>query len=205
MEYMYDVGCFIKPKDGFEIIKDDVLTKYSPEVYDGCFVLYCSPSKSNLAVVMFHELGALSLMVVDLNDFEIIKDVSSFMCNSNNKNSIYSYKPCLGSMIQSLFYVRIVPFCPAELSRTQPYQPAKLSGYDVEDKYNAPVFALSDIGWFYIASKSSNKDELLHNVESRLRKSNPKFNVYFGERLKNFELLYKYEWVFNDRFSFSML
>lgn len=180
---MYDVGCFIKPKDGFEIIKDDVLTKYSPEVYDGCFVLYCSPSKSNLAVVMFHELGALSLMVVDLNDFEIIKDVSSFMYNSDNKNSIYSYKPCLGSMIQSLFYVR----------------------YDVEDKYNAPVFALSDIGWFYIASKSSNKDELLHNVESRLRKSNPKFNVYFGERLKNFELFYKYEWVFNDRFSFSIL
>lgn len=143
-------------------------------------------------------------MVVDLNDFEIIKDVSSFMYNSDNKNSIYSYKPCLGSMIQSLFYVRIVPFCPAELSRTQPYQPAKLSGYDVEDKYNAPVFALS-YDWFYIASKSSNKDELLYNVESRLRKSNPKFNVYFGERLKNFELLYKYEWVFNDRFSFSML
>lgn len=201
---MYDVGCFIKPKDGFEIIKDDVLTKYSPEVYDGCFVLYCSPSKSNLAVVMFHELGALSLnvtilsnavrqMVVDLNDFEnvtipdssavwIIKDVSSFMCNSSNKNPIYSYKPCLGSMIQFLFFMR----------------------YDVEDKYNAPVFALS-YDWFYIASKSSNKDELLYNVESRLRKSNPKFNVYFGERLKNFELLYKYEWVFNDRFSFSML
>lgn len=139
---MYDVGCFIKPK----------------------------------------------------NRFEIIKDVSSFMCNSNNRNSIYSYKPCLGSMIQSLFYVR----------------------YDVEDKYNAPVFALSDIessrsvqrscpDWFYIASKSSNKDELLYNVESCLRKSNPKFNVYFGERLKNFELLYKYEWAFNDKFSFSIL
>ena len=133
-------------------------------------------------------------MVVDLNDFEIIKDVSSFMYNSDNKNSIYSYKPCLGSMIQSLFYVR----------------------YDVEDKYNAPVFALSDIessrsvqrscpDWFYIASKSSNKDELLYNVESCLRKSNPKFNVYFGERLKNFELLYKYEWAFNDKFSFSIL
>lgn len=183
MEYMYDVGCFIKPKDGFEIIKDDVLTKYSPEVYDGCFVLYCSPSKSNLAVAMFHELGALSLMVVDLNDFEIIKDVSSFMYNSDNKNSIYSYKPCLGSMIQFLFFMR----------------------YDVENKYNAPVFSLSDIDWFYIASKSSNKDELLHNVESRLRKSNPKFNVYFGERLKNFELFHKYEWIFNDRFSFSIL
>lgn len=50
-----------------------------------------------------------------------------------------------------------------------------------------------------------NKDELLYNVESRLRKSNPKFNVYFGERLKNFELFYKYEWIFNDRFSFSIL
>lgn len=190
---MYYVGCFIKPK-GFEIIKDDVLTKYSPEVYDGCFVLYCSPSKSNLAVAMFHELGVLSLMVVDLNDFEnvtipdssavwIIKDVSSFMCNSSNKNSIYSYKPCLGSMIQFLFFMR----------------------YDVEDKYNAPVFSLGGIDWFYIASKSSNKDELLHNVESRLRKSNPKFNVYFGERLKNFELFHKYEWIFNDRFSFSIL
>lgn len=150
---MYDVGCFIKPKSGFEIIKD----------------------------------------------------VSSFMCNSNNKNSIYSYKSCLGSMIQSLFYVRIVPILSSKLSRTQQYQPAKLSGFDVEDKYNAPVFALSDIGWFYIASKSSNKDELLHNVESRLRKSNPKFNVYFGERLKNFELFHKYEWIFNDRFSFSIL
>ena len=112
--------------------------------------------------------------------------------------------------------MRIVPFCPAELSRTQQYQPAKLSGFDVEDKYNAPVFALSDIessrsvqrscpDWFYIASKSSNKDELLYNVESCLRKSNPKFNVYFGERLKNFELLYKYEWAFNDKFSFSIL
>lgn len=91
---MYDVGCFIKPK----------------------------------------------------NRFEIIKDVSSFMCNSNNRNSIYSYKPCLGSMIQSLFYVRIVPILSSKLSRTQQYQPAKLSGFDVEDKYNAPVFALSDIG-----------------------------------------------------------
>ena len=155
------MGCFIKPK-GFEIIRDNVLIKYSPEVYDGCFVLYCSPSKSNHAVAMFHELGALSLMVVDLNDFEIIKDVSSFMYNSDNKNSIYSYKPCLGSMIQSLFYVRIVPILSSKLSRTQQYQPAKLSGFDVEDKYNAPVFALSDIGWLYIASKSSNKDELLH-------------------------------------------
>lgn len=105
------------------------------------------------------------------------------MCNSNNKNSIYSYKPCLGSMIQFLFFMR----------------------YDVEDKYNAPVFSLGGIDWFYIASKSSNKDELLHNVESRLRKSNPKFNVYFGERLKNFELFHKYEWIFNDRFSFSIL
>ena len=68
MEYMYDVGCFIKPKSGFEIIKDDVLTKYSPEVYDGCFVLYCSPSKSNHAVAMFHELGALSLNVTILSN-----------------------------------------------------------------------------------------------------------------------------------------
>ena len=50
-----------------------------------------------------------------------------------------------------------------------------------------------------------NKDELLYNVESRLRKSNSKFNVYFGERLKNFELFHKYEWIFNDRFSFSIL
>lgn len=65
LKYMYDVGCFIKPK----------------------------------------------------NRFEIIKDVSSFMCNSNNRNSIYSYKPCLGSMIQSLFYVRIVPILSSKLSR----------------------------------------------------------------------------------------
>lgn len=50
-----------------------------------------------------------------------------------------------------------------------------------------------------------NKDELLYNVESRLKKSNPKFNVYFGERSQNFELFHKYEWIFNDRFSFSIL